>query len=68
MSEGMKVRALLRHLSVSTSRSLVGSSSSSRLPLCRSTHASCSLLRSPPAQHNQGHTPVHVEGVCWGRR
>mmetsp|Transcript_29408 Transcript_29408/g.75018 ORF Transcript_29408/g.75018 Transcript_29408/m.75018 type:complete len:214 (-) Transcript_29408:1421-2062(-) len=37
-----------RQRSVATSRSLVGSSSSSRLPLCLSVLARCSRLRSPP--------------------
>jgi hypothetical protein len=36
-------------LSVSTA--ICDSSSSSRLPLWRNTHASCSLLRSPPRHH-----------------
>ena len=43
--------------SVSTSRSLVGSSSSSRLPPCLSVSARLTRLRSPPDR-----TPA---GFCW---
>mmetsp|Transcript_16139 Transcript_16139/g.27726 ORF Transcript_16139/g.27726 Transcript_16139/m.27726 type:complete len:206 (+) Transcript_16139:540-1157(+) len=44
-----------RHRSVWTSRSLVGSSSSSRLPGCCNTLARCRRLRSPPER-----TPVFL--------
>ena len=65
-------RAFSSALKVSTSKSLVGSSSRSTFPCCRSTEARCNRFLSPPASDGEADRAkstvefMHALGGPWG--